>query len=164
MSLRNILVGLACGVCLLAVSILVWWRWSIDPLLFLFVAITALGIGIGIREERCRVAFRQRFWNRSCTGLQWRRFFPKSNAAQIREFLNIFIKAFLFDRKRGVYFSPDDKIMEIYRGLNPDRSRVDAMELDILESRMRKQYGIDAASFWHEDITLGELFLHTQNS
>jgi hypothetical protein len=163
MSGRNIIVGLACGVCLLAVSFLVWWRWSINPLLLPFLAVTVLGIGMSIREERRRVAFVQRFWDRSCTGLLWRKFFPKSNAAQIREFLNMFIDAFLFDRKRGIYFSPDDKIMQIYRGLYPDRLRPDAMELEFLASRLRKRYGIDAANFWRDDITFGELFLHTQN-
>jgi hypothetical protein len=31
-----------------------------------------------------------------------------------------------------------------------------------LARRLRKRYGIDAASFWREDITLGELFTHTR--
>jgi hypothetical protein len=130
------------------------------PLIFCF----ALVAKMSIEEERRRSAFRQRFWDRPCTGIRWRRFFPKSNASQIREFLNMVIDAFLFGRKRGIYFSPDDKIMEIYRGLNPDRSRIDDMELETLASRMRKRYGIDATSFWRDDITLGELFVYTQST
>jgi hypothetical protein len=52
--------------------------------------------------------------------------------------------------------------MEIYRGLYPDGTISDTMELEFLASRLRKRYGIDAGTFWREDMTLGDLFIQTQ--
>ena len=49
--------------------------------------------------------------------------------------------------------------MEIYHNQYPEKGMADAMELEFLARDMRKQYGVDLAEFWKEDITLGDLFL-----
>ena len=162
MSLWNIIFGLVCGICLLAGGFASWWRWSIPPFWILLGICILFIVPFSIAEERRRRAFLRGFWDRACTGIRWRRRFPESSVSQIREFLSIFADAFAFQQKRRLCFSPDDKIMEIYRGLYPDRNTPDCMELETLVVRLRKRYGIDAASFWREDMTLGELFTHTR--
>lgn len=101
----------------------------------------------------------RRYWDRACTGFQWRRRFPDAPKSDIRGFLQLFVEAFAFRQSRRLCFSPDDKVMEIYRALYPERM-ADAMELETLASLLQKRYGIDAANFWKEDITLGEIFKH----
>ena len=162
MSLRNIIFGLICGVCVLVGGFASWWRWSLHPLWLPFGVCIIVLTAFSIAEERRRRAFLQGFWNRACSGIRWKRRFPECPGAQIREFLSIFVDAFAFQQKRRLCFSPDDKVMEIYRGLYPDRHDPDCMELETLVARLRKRYGVDAASFWREDITLGELFTHTR--
>ena len=103
-----------------------------------------------------------RFWTRACTGIRWRRRFPESPTPDIREFLDIFTDAFGFSSASRCYFSPDDRVLEVYRALYPDRFMADALELETLESRLRQRYGIDMESFWREDITLGEVFSFTK--
>jgi hypothetical protein len=51
--------------------------------------------------------------------------------------------------------------MEIYRTLYPERFMADALELETLASHLHKRYGIDAATFWRDDITLGEIYEQT---
>jgi hypothetical protein len=104
----------------------------------------------------------RRYWDRACTGFQWRRRFPDAPKSDIRSFLELFVDAFAFRHSRRLCFSPDDKVMEVYRTLYPDRFMADALELETLASLLRKKYGIDAATFWREDITLGEVFTHTR--
>ena len=79
---------------------------------------------------------------------------------EIRSFLALFVDSFAFNQKRRLCFSPDDKVMDVYRALYPDRFMADALELETLELQLREKYGKDAASFWREDITLGEIFAH----
>jgi hypothetical protein len=106
------------------------------------------------RNMRC-------YWDRACTGFQWRRRFPESPKTEIREFLSMFVDAFAFRQSQRCCFSPDDRVMEIYRMLYPDKFMADALELETLASHLRKRYGVDAAKFWREDITLGEIYEQT---
>jgi hypothetical protein len=164
MSLKNITVGLLFGICLLAGGFAVWWRFSIHPLwipgtiCFLTVAV------ISMKDERQRRAFLQRYWDRACTGLRWRRRFPGSSPTEIREFLRLFVEAFGLPRKRRLCFSPEDKPLEVYRGLYPDWSMADGLELETLVSRLSEKYKIDVEKGWRQEITLGELFAHTRAS
>jgi propanediol dehydratase small subunit len=158
MSLRNIVVGLLCGFCLLAGGFAASWRLSIHPLWIPFAIYVLAAFVFSIPEERRQRLFPQRFWDRACTGIRWRRHIPAATASQICEFLDILVDAFAFPQKRRSCFSHDDKVVEIHRGLYPDRFMADGLELETLVLRLRKRYGIDAASFWSEDITLGELF------
>ena len=101
------------------------------------------------------------YWDRACMGIRWRRRFPKAPKEQIREFLTIFVEAFCF-RQRRTCFSPDDRVMDVYRACYPPRGGLaDAMELETLSLSFEKRYGIDLAGIWREDITLGELYERT---
>jgi hypothetical protein len=162
MSLGNIMLGLLFGVCLLAGGLAASWRFSIHPLWIPFVICVLAAFAFSFTTERQRRAFLQRYWSRGCTGIQWKRRFPDSSASQIREFLDLFVDAFAFPQKRRLCFSPDDKVMEIYRGQYPDKIMADCLELEFLTRRMQERYGINLAAFWREDITLGELFTHTR--
>jgi hypothetical protein len=156
------MVGILFALGLIAGCLAASWRFSIEPLWIPFAICVLGGLAISIRQVRQRRAFLQQFWSRACTGIRWKRRFPDSSASQIREFLDIFVAAFAFPQKRRLSFSPDDKVMEIYRGLYPDRFMTDCLELVFLTRRMQERYGIDVATFWKEDITLAELFAHTR--
>jgi propanediol dehydratase small subunit len=161
-SLLRIIVGVVGGACFFGICMAVVWYLSLPlPLAFL-----ALCLGAG--SAACLVANAQRrqalvrYWTRACMGIRWRRRFPEAPKPEIREFLDIFTDAFGFSRARRCYFSPDDRVLEVYRALYPDRFMADYMELETLESRLRQRYGIDMQGFWREDITLGEVFSFTK--
>ena len=95
-------------------------------------------------------------------GIRWRRRFPDSPKTEIREFLSAFVDAFGFRQSRRCYFSPDDKVMDVYHALYPPGSLADSMELESLARQLEKRYGVDVTDSWREDITLGELFAQTR--
>jgi|ERR1035441_3718391 hypothetical protein len=128
-----------------------------------FVIIFCIAVGIFVLTLPVYLRVHRnmrRYWDRACTGFQWRRRFPDASKSEIRSFLALFVDSFAFHQKRRLCFSPDDKVMDVYRALYPGRFMADALELETLELQLRKQYGKDAASFWREDITLGEIFAH----
>ncbi len=103
------------------------------------------------------------YWSRVCTGAHWRRRFPHTSKADIREFLRTFVDAFGFSRSRRLRFTPDDRVMDVYRTLHPPKwTLADSMELESLALSFHKDYGIDLVPLWREDITLGELFALTR--
>jgi len=91
-------------------------------------------------------------------GIRWRRRFPESPKTEIREFLSTLVDAFGFRQSRRCCFSPDDKLMDVYRALYPPGSIADNMELETFSLKLEKRYGIDFLALWREDITLGELY------
>jgi hypothetical protein len=100
-------------------------------------------------------------------GIRWRRRFPDSPKTEIREFLSALVDAFGFRQSRRCCFSPDDKLMDIYRAVTPPGSLSDNMELESFALRLEKRYGIDGIDLvksWRDDITLGELYaqIHTR--
>jgi propanediol dehydratase small subunit len=96
-------------------------------------------------------------------GIRWRRRFPDSPKAEIRDFLGIFIKAFAFNRTRLGRFSPDDRVLDVYRALYPrGDGSPDSMELETLVRELQRRYEIDFFALWREDITLGELYSYTR--
>ncbi|MEI6861214.1 MAG: hypothetical protein WCL04_03080 [Verrucomicrobiota bacterium] len=99
------------------------------------------------------------YWHRACTGVHWRRRFPQASKADIRTFLGIFVDAFGFNRSRQLCFSPDDRVMDVYRTVHPPKWAVpDAFELEALVLSFDRNYGINLVPLWHENMTLGELF------
>ena len=104
------------------------------------------------------------YWERACTGIRWRRRFPDSPKAEIREFLDLFIDEFGFGRRRRCCFLPEVRIMDVYHAIYPPGSAVDGMELEGLCRRLKKRYGIDFATSWREDITLGEMYEKTHRT
>ena len=100
---------------------------------------------------------------RGCMGFRWRRQFPQASNPEIREFLNIFIEAFGFKQSWRLYFAPNDRVMDVYRILNPIKNYPDNMELETLVMDLQKRYQVDIAGSWREDITLAELFAQTRH-
>lgn len=158
MSPIRIAVGLLIAGLFLVGELAAFWYFGLPEMwipILLFVFVT-LGGGV-YSEIQTRKALR-RYWERVCMGIRWRRRFPDAPKTEIREFLDLFVNAFAFCRKRRCCFSPDDRVMEVYRTLYPPGSAVDNMELEALCKMLRKRYGIDFATSWREDITLGEIY------
>jgi propanediol dehydratase small subunit len=92
-------------------------------------------------------------------GIRWRRRFPTSPKTEIRRFLDLFLDAFGFPARRRSYFSPDDKILDVYHALYPPGDALaDCMDLETFANDIQKHYGVDLAGVWHDDLTLGELY------
>lgn len=100
----------------------------------------------------------RRYLDRACAGFWWRRRFPQASKSEIREFLDIIVAAFGFRQSGGLYFAPDDLVMDVYRTVYPIRGTPDGMELESLGLSMEKRYGMDFLALWREDITLGEIY------
>ena len=159
MSPIRIFIGLLIAAIFFAGELVAFWHFNfsttwIPVALFLFVA---LGGGLIIdlqRRKRLR-----RYWQRACTGFRWHRRFPEAPKSGIREFLDLFVDAFVFYRKRRCCFSPDDRIMEVYRTVYPSNDHgADSMELEFLCKMVERRYGVDLSASWREDITLGEIY------
>ena len=158
MSPTRVFVGLLVAGLFLTGELAAFWFFGFPPkwvpiALFAFVVL----IGGTLIELQTQKALR-RYWDRACMGIRWRRRFPESPKTEIREFLDLFVGAFGFRRTRRCFFSPDDKVMEVYRTLYPPGNEVDGMELETLCKKLNKRYGIDFATSWREDITLGEIY------
>jgi propanediol dehydratase small subunit len=126
----------------------------VDWLLSSFAIVgTAVGVAVEIaRRKRLRPYFQRR-----CAGRHWRKQFPTSSKAQIREFLGVFIDAFALPRKHQLKFRPDDRVMDVYRAIN-QRGWPDAMELESLAHSLKRRFGVSLEGIWRDDLTLGEVF------
>jgi len=112
------------------------------------------------RERRKRLGV---YWQRSCTGTEWRNRFPNVPKEVIREFLQLFVDGFAFSNKKRLKFSPDDKVMDVYRALYPSTGWPDALELETFAINLEEKYGLDLAKVEDHEITLGGLFEMTRN-
>lgn len=108
-------------------------------------------------DAQRRLALRP-YWRRCCTGFRWHRRFPDSPKTQLREFLTFFVDAFGFPERRRCCFSPEDKILDVYRALYPSGSAGDALEMETFSEELRERYKIDPLPSWREDTTLGDLY------
>ena len=79
---------------------------------------------------------------RGCMGRKWREQFPSVPKDVIRSFLEVFADAFGFDRKNKLIFNPDDRLLEIYRSVYPDKSSPDGLELETLAITVEEIYSI----------------------
>lgn len=102
------------------------------------------------------------FIDRGCAGFRWRRRFPEASKSEIREFLDIFIEAFGFKQSWRLCFTPEDRVLDVYRALYPVRGTADGMEMESLVVDLEKRYHVDIFSSWREDITLADLFTKTR--
>ncbi len=109
------------------------------------------------KERRRRL---DRYWTRSCTGSEWQRAFPNVSKDSISDFLESFSNGFAVRSKRRLKFSPDDKIMGIYKALYPsnDWMGADALELETFSMILKEDYKINLADVLTDDLTLGQLF------
>jgi propanediol dehydratase small subunit len=161
MSPVRIIIGLLVAGVFLAGELVAFWyfgfpeKWVPVALMF-FVA----GVGGLLMSMQTRAAM-QPYWERACMGIRWRRRFPGAPKTEIREFLDLFVDAFAFRRKRRCSFSPEDRVMEVYRALYPPGSEMDSMELETLCKMLEKRYGVDFFASWREDITLREIYERT---
>ncbi|MDQ2950374.1 MAG: hypothetical protein M3Y27_31285 [Acidobacteriota bacterium] len=127
-----------------------WWL-----VLLLVVVVASIPFEIKARR-RLRV-----YWDRRCTGIQWRRRFPSASKHSIRAFLDTFVEGFAFPRKRRLCFSPDDKVIDIYRTLHPSRHTPDALEMETFVKLLEDTYGLDVEHLPQREYTLGDLFVLT---
>src|ERR1043166_3703798 len=159
MSPLRIMSGVTIGACLLGIGYAVVLYWSLPMWLPPILLIGGAALFAGIRTELHRRVMLQPYWERVCMGIRWRRRFPQSRKTDIRRFLDFFLDAFAFPARRRICFSPDDKILDVYRALYPPEDFLaDCMELETLASNIQKHYGVNLASVWRDDLTLGELY------
>lgn len=134
-------------------------------ILIVFAVIIAVVITINSipvqRESKRRL---QRYWDRFCTGADWRDRFPNVPKGEIRKFLQVFVDGFVFKDKQRLKFAPDDKIMDIYRALYPSEGWPDALELETFAQNLKKEYDFDLATVTDSNMTLGQLFAMIKNS
>jgi propanediol dehydratase small subunit len=162
MSSIHILQGLVVGGLILAVGLAACWHFGFDPRLMTGVMMLAVVIAAGVWAEVQTMRALRPYWRRPCTGIRWCRRFPETPKREIREFLDMFIKAFGFQHRQRLCFRPEDRVMDVYHAIYPPGSAiVDGMELESLCLSLRKLYGVDVAESWREDITLGELYERT---
>ena len=125
----------------------------------------AIAVAFGVVTDRVVRRRLQTYWQRACTGRQWKRRFPDASKSQIRAFLSLFLSAFAFGRERLLCFSPDDRVMDVYRTLySPKLTLADALELETFAHGLQKTYGTDVIPIWRDDITLGDLFAYTRTN
>ncbi|WP_374317828.1 hypothetical protein [Aquabacterium sp.] len=102
------------------------------------------------------------FRHRSCQGSAWLAAFPEASKADIRQFLALFVEAFAFKDEQKLMFAPSDEVLAVYRALYPSRWMPDALELETLADDLSRQYGVSLQAVWHQQLTLGQLFLEVQ--
>ncbi len=102
-------------------------------------------------------AYRQRH----CTGREWKRAFPSASKKDIRRFLAIFADAFAFRDRNRLKFSPEDKVMEIYKAIYPSTWMPDQLEhvqlVQGLEDEFKRAFPDELMT---EGVTLGMIFEH----
>jgi propanediol dehydratase small subunit len=126
--------------------------------MLLFVAIISLTYStIAVSKSRKKLSV---YWGWRCNGRQWKARFPEASKEDIREFLEIFVGAFLFDENHALVFAPEAKVMDIYQALYPPEFAMpDALETETFAKEVKVAYGVDLVSIWRDDdITLGEIF------
>ncbi|MBN2703319.1 MAG: hypothetical protein JXR23_03825 [Pontiellaceae bacterium] len=104
------------------------------------------------------------YWQRRCTGTEWRNRFPDAPKESIRDFLQIFVDGFAFRTDQRLKFSPEDKIMDVYRTLYPTNTWPDALEFETFAISLEDKYGFDLEKIAFHEITLGQLFEITRNT
>ena len=158
MSLLRILIGLLVAGLVLVGELVAYWHFGFEAQWVPIVLFTILALcGGTLMHYQTWKALRP-YWERACTGIRWRRRFPDSPKAEIREFLDLFIDAFGFGRRGRCCFLPEDRVMDIYHAVYPPGGGSDGMELESLCKHLKKRYGLDFATSWREDITLGEIY------
>ena len=95
---------------------------------------------------------------RLCQGAAWRKAFPTVPKEEVRDFLEVFVRAFAFRSSSRLNFAPDDSILAIYRTLYASRWTPDSLEVESFAKQVEHRYRIDFAKVWHDRLTLGEVF------
>jgi hypothetical protein len=67
------------------------------------------------------------------------------------------VSSFALPRHRKLNFAPTDRVLHIYRAINPP-GWPDALELETLDRALESEYKLQLRDVWKDDLTLGELF------
>ena len=126
---------------------------------WLVVAAVVVSAGVGLLVEHLRY---RTYWRRTCTGRAWKSTYPEASKDEIREFLQLFVRAFGFRRSRILRFEPMDQILSILSKRYPSYLALDPVELEDFVRKVRARYRVDLAPEWHDQITLGEVFAKTR--
>src|SRR5689334_1156832 len=94
------------------------------------------------------------YYSRRCAGRAWRKRFPSATKEEIRDFLRLFVAAFLLEKKRALSFSPDDKVMDVYRTIYPSPIMADALETVTFARECQRNFGVDITKDCEADPTL----------
>lgn len=121
-----------------------------------FLVLPGLGYGTWVWIKVARAM--RRYWDRSPTSAQWSATFAGVDTETIRAFLELFVDAFAFSRKRAFCFAPDDRLCEIYDALYPCGSRGAGGEMTALYGLLRARYKVSPAAQGFADLSLGDLF------
>jgi propanediol dehydratase small subunit len=122
-------------------------------LIFVIVALVA-----GVYARRALMERMRRYYDRRCAGRAWHDNFPNTDHEEIRGFLSLFVRAFCLSEKTKLAFTPDDRLMDIYRTIYPRIDGADALECETLVADCVKAYGVDIRERFNEQTTLGDLF------
>jgi len=63
-----------------------------------------------------------------------------------------------FDASEKLKFSPEDRILDVYRAVYPPRHAPDSLELETFACELEKRFGLRLASLWSDQLTPGEVF------
>jgi len=124
------------------------------------IASWVLGLVVGaIAIAACFVdGLPDRIRQRKCQGAAWRRAFPDAPKQAIRAFLSLFVDAFAFRTSDRLKFAPEDRIIDLYRSVNPSRWLPDALELETFAQDLERRFGFHLESVWNDQLTLGDVF------
>jgi hypothetical protein len=164
MSPLRILIGVSIAGFFLAGEFVAFWHFDLPAKWIPILLFTSVGVVGGVIAQMQVQKALHPFWQRACTGIRWRRRFPVAPKSEIREFLDIFVDAFAFRRRRRCCFLPEDRVMDVYSALYPPGSLADNLELESFCRRIKERYGLDLASSWREDMTLGDIYAQTHKS
>ena len=125
---------------------------------FAIVAIVGSMVGALLKYLGTPKAYRER----SCQGRAWHNSFPEIEKDAVREFLKVFTTAFGKNSQDILKFSPNDRILDIYRARYSGFCQVDSLELETFAQALERRYCLNLEAYWSETLTLGELFAHIQ--
>jgi len=107
-------------------------------------------------------AFATEYRGRKCAGKAWKKEFPNASKESIREFLECLVDGMCFSSKIKLKFHPNDQVLDIYRSLYFGRTPAgDNMECETFLENLSASFSIEhdeLLNFWHEEVTLGELY------
>lgn len=101
---------------------------------------------------------------RACQGGEWKNKFPQSSNEETRDFLTIFVDAFLINPDHILKFQSTDRVHEIYRAIYPCIHCPDALEYNFLDRALQNRYGFSLSNANFLDPTLGQLFSAAKNA
>jgi propanediol dehydratase small subunit len=127
--------------------------------LLLLVVIVGVAIPVEIVHRRSFAPYA----NRKSDIQYWHVQFPHVREAEICKFLTKFVDAFSLNNKHRFKFRPEDRLLDIYRAINPPKWTLgDALEFELFSLQLERQYGLRLEGIWREDLTLGDVFGKTR--